>query len=57
MIETTTLEEGKFRELETNYKYTLKLYYSYSLLDGNETVINYFTSSVTTSTGIIIEEI
>ena len=57
LYETTTLEEGKFRELETNYKYTLKLYYSYYLLDGNGIIDSYFTSSVTTSTGIIIEEI
>ena len=57
LAETTTLEEGKFRELETNYKYTLKLYYSYDLLDGNGLIIGNFESSVTTSTGIIIEEI
>ena len=57
LYETTTLEEGKFRELEANYKYTLKLYYSYYLLDGNGIIDSYFTSSVTTSTGIIIEEI
>lgn len=57
LTETTTLEEGKFRELETNYKYTLKLYYSYDLLDGNGIREYYFASSVTTSTGIIIEEI
>ena len=57
LTETTTLEEGKFRELETNYKYTLKLYYSYDLLDGNGTVVDYFEASVTTSTGIIVEEI
>lgn len=55
--ETTNLANYKFNNLETNYNYVLKLYYSYNLNNGKGEVTEIVTTTAFTSSDIFIEDL